>query len=301
MNNRQKFINFINVLFKPYKEQFKLLKATQSCETHNKGEFTLLLHQKLVRDYLNIYSPYRGLLLFHGLGSGKTCTSIAIAEGLKTSQNIIIMTPASLRRNYIDELKFCGDPIFKKKQYWEFIKADSEQMVQELNAILSINSDYISKNKGAWLVNVKKESNFDTLTPEDKYSLDSQINEMIRTKYQFMNYNGMRDSHLKALTLDFTINPFDNKTIIIAADTIAAVGKRIIGKAETPEQAAKDVMLMSGRKSSVHTGLCIISGEQRSVKLITSRVKMKKLTSQAKDLPIKMKAQEPLSNCAGLF
>lgn len=215
MNNRQKFINFINVLFKPYKEQFKLLKATQSCETHNKGEFTLLLHQKLVRDYLNIYSPYRGLLLFHGLGSGKTCTSIAIAEGLKTSQNIIIMTPASLRRNYIDELKFCGDPIFKKKQYWEFIKADSEQMVQELNAILSINSDYISKNKGAWLVNVKKESNFDTLTPEDKYSLDSQINEMIRTKYQFMNYNGMRDSHLKALTLDFTINPFDNKTIII--------------------------------------------------------------------------------------
>ena len=136
MNNRQKFTSFINNLFKPYKEQFKLLKQTQSCDNHNKGDFSLLLHQKLVRDYLNLYTPYRGLLLYHGLGSGKTCSSIAIAEGIKTSQNVIIMTPASLRRNYIEELKFCGDPIFKRKQNWEFMKADDEKVIQELSAIL---------------------------------------------------------------------------------------------------------------------------------------------------------------------
>ena len=40
------------------------------------------------------------------------------------------MTPASLRRNYIEELKFCGDSIFKKNQFWEFIKAEKEEIIQ---------------------------------------------------------------------------------------------------------------------------------------------------------------------------
>ena len=53
---------------------------------------------------MNLYTPYRGLLLYHGLGSGKTCSSIAIAEGMKSGRKIIIMTPASLRRNYIEEI-----------------------------------------------------------------------------------------------------------------------------------------------------------------------------------------------------
>jgi hypothetical protein len=258
MNNRQKFINFINVLFKPYKEQFKLLKSGQSCETHNKGDFTLLLHQKLVRDYLNIFSPYRGLLLFHGLGSGKTCSSIAIAEGLKTSQNIIVMTPASLRRNYIEELKFCGDPIFKKKQYWEFITTTNEQMVEELSAILSIDIDYIRKNNGAWLVNIKKESNFDTLTPEDKYSLDLQINEMIRTKYQFINYNGLRNSHLAQLTLDYSINPFDNKTIII--DEAHNFVSRIVNKLKQKRKEALSIRLYEYLMSADNCRIIFLTG-----------------------------------------
>ena len=71
----------------------------------NNNQFSLLTHQKIVRDYLNLFTPYRGLLLYHGLGSGKTCSSIAIAEGMKDNKKIIVMTPASLRRNYIEELK----------------------------------------------------------------------------------------------------------------------------------------------------------------------------------------------------
>ena len=30
------------------------------------------------------------------------------------------MTPASLRPNYIEELKKCGDHLYKKNQYWDF-------------------------------------------------------------------------------------------------------------------------------------------------------------------------------------
>jgi len=55
------------------------------------------------------------------IGSGKTCTSIAIAEGLKNDKSIIVMTPASLKSNYIEELKKCGDYLYKKNQYWEFV------------------------------------------------------------------------------------------------------------------------------------------------------------------------------------
>ena len=52
-----------------------------------------------MRDYINLYSPYRGLLLFHGLGSGKTCSSIAITEGLKHEKEVIIMTPGAFTLN----------------------------------------------------------------------------------------------------------------------------------------------------------------------------------------------------------
>ena len=76
-----------------------------SCDSKKEGEFNLLTHQNIVRDYINIFSPYRGLLLYHGLGSGKTCSSIAIAEGLKTDKKIVIMTPASLETNYRGGIK----------------------------------------------------------------------------------------------------------------------------------------------------------------------------------------------------
>ena len=40
-------------------------------------------HQKIVRAYMNPETPYRGILLYHGLGSGKTCSAIAITEQFK--------------------------------------------------------------------------------------------------------------------------------------------------------------------------------------------------------------------------
>ena len=51
-----------------------------------------MTHQKLVRDYMNTYTPYRGIFLFHGLGAGKTCGSIAIAEGLKSEKSVCFNT-----------------------------------------------------------------------------------------------------------------------------------------------------------------------------------------------------------------
>jgi hypothetical protein len=63
MNNRESFINFINKLFKPYKEEFESAQSTISCDRPRRCSISLLTHQKIVRDYLNLYSPYRGLII----------------------------------------------------------------------------------------------------------------------------------------------------------------------------------------------------------------------------------------------
>jgi superfamily II DNA or RNA helicase len=234
MNNRQKFVNFINELFLTYHDEISSKKEQISCDPAANAEFSLLTHQKIVRDYLNIYTPYRGLLLYHGLGSGKTCSSIAIAEGLKTYKNVIVMTPASLRRNYIEEMKKCGDEIYKKNQFWEFIPIlnKTDPMVQTLAAILQLKDTFIVKMRGAWLVNVKKPSNYVSLSSDEKESLDRQIEQMIDAKYTFINYNGMRMSNLKTLSADFTQNPFSNHVIII--DEAHNFISRIVNKLKRP-------------------------------------------------------------------
>ena len=81
-NNREIFVNFINSLFAPYKDELIEESSTITCKSikeKKSGKFSLLTHQKIVKDYINLFTPYRGLLIYHGLGAGKTCASIAIA------------------------------------------------------------------------------------------------------------------------------------------------------------------------------------------------------------------------------
>ena len=217
MNNRDIFINFINSLFEPYKDQLIKSSKNASCDSGNSNKpFKEMSHQELVRDYINNYTPYRGILLYHGLGSGKTCSSVVIAEGMKDNKKIIVMTPASLRRNYIEEIKKCGDFLYRKKQYWEFVDININQdVINVLSKTLNLSIEFIRKNGGAWLVNMKKKSNFDSLNNQEKNSLNNQLDEMIKNKYLFISYNGLRDRHLDLLTENGKKNPFDNAVIIV--------------------------------------------------------------------------------------
>ena len=118
-----------------------------------------------MRDYLNLYTPYRGLLLYHGLGSGKICTSIAIAEGMKQSKQVVVMTPASLKMNFFSEMKKCGDDLYRKDQHWEFISIEGNaQMTGILSRALSLPVEFIRNQGGAWFLNVKEPSNFAQLS-----------------------------------------------------------------------------------------------------------------------------------------
>tara|TARA_B100000787_G_scaffold168154_1_gene156361 strand:+ start:3194 stop:6685 length:3492 start_codon:yes stop_codon:yes gene_type:complete len=214
--NREKFIGFVTNTYASYTNDLDNSDSAPTCERDDDAPFTPMSHQKIVRDYMSKYSPYRGILLFHGLGSGKTCSSIAIAEGLKTEQQVLIMTPASLQMNYNEELKKCGDEIYKKNQYWEFVQHNQDsKIIDHLSGVLGLPRNIIEKNKGAWLVNVTKPPNFETLSSKDQKLLDDQINNMISQKYKFIKYNGLRKQALATLSKNGKINPFDNKVVII--------------------------------------------------------------------------------------
>lgn len=238
MNNRKLFVQKINKLFEPYLQKINESQDAISCEKRSQSEdFQLLIHQQVVRDYLNIYTPYRGLLLLHGLGSGKTCSSIAIAEGMKSEKPIVLMTPASLKMNFFTEIKKCGDLIYKKNQYWEFVSIDGKpEYVQILSNSLSLPMETIRKNKGAWLLDVNKPANFTSLSDNDQFNIDEQINTMIRTKYKDVNYNGLNKKKMAEWTDNDTKNPFDNAVVII--DEAHNFVSRIVNKIKSPNSIA---------------------------------------------------------------
>jgi hypothetical protein len=61
---------------------------------------------------------------------------------MKDSKCVIIMTPASLQANYREELKKCGDLLYKRNQYWEWIDAKTHpEAVDPISAILNLPRD----------------------------------------------------------------------------------------------------------------------------------------------------------------
>ena len=232
MNNREIFVNFMASLFGKYKKQLAdEAKIPATCPSGDEeNDFSLMTHQEIVRDYLNLYTPYRGLLLYHGLGSGKTCSSIAIAEGMKTNKQVIIMTPASLQVNYREELKKCGDEIYRKNQFWEFIQTEGkdDELIDNLSKVLSISVEYINNQGGAWMVNMSNPSNYESLSQNDKLNINNQIDQMIAYKYKFINYNGLRATKILEMTKNNTINPFDDTVVIV--DEAHNLVSRIVNK-----------------------------------------------------------------------
>ena len=218
MNNRKLFVQKISQLFKPYRDEVLKKSDAITCDSLRtlKVDFDLLTHQKIVRDYLNLFTPYRGVLLYHSLGSGKSCTSIAIAEGMKSMKKIVLMTPASLKMNFFNELKKCGDPLYRKNQFWEFVPIDGKpDQMKVLAQTLGLPTEYIKKHRGAWITDITKPSNAGQLSSSDQESLNEQIDVMIRTKYYDINYNGMNKKKLREMTQGGTINPFDHSVVII--------------------------------------------------------------------------------------
>ena len=70
--------------------------------------------------------------------------------------------------------------------------------------------------------------------------------------------------------------------IVLTADTVVALGRRIIQKPNDKEEALYFLNLLSGRRHKVYTSICIFSKEKYYQKNVTTTLKMKRLSDDEK-------------------
>ena len=74
----------------------------------------------------------------------------------------------------------------------------------------------------------------------------------------------------------------NSSEIVLSADTIVAVGRRILLKPNNIEEASSFLGLLSGRRHRVHTSICIFYNDKYYQKNITTILKMKRLSDEEK-------------------
>jgi hypothetical protein len=174
----------------------------------------LFSYQKIVREYLMMETPYRGLLLYHGLGSGKTCSSIAVAESLLSTKKCYIMLPASLADNYKGEIRKCGDPIYAFEQYWEPKSIKSPEDADQAKG-MGISQKFLDTNGRFFVTIPGRQPNFRTLPLEIQKGIQSQISDILDSRFTFINYNGISSSNIDTILPPDNEHQFDDSVIII--------------------------------------------------------------------------------------
>jgi hypothetical protein len=196
-----------------------------ACKRRNPDKIETFYYQNFVRDYLSRGTPYRGLLVYHGLGSGKTCTSIAAAEALYWGgqKKIFVLTPATLSNNYRKDLGKCGFFPLRPNNFWEFLKVEDVSNPKSLafywlTETLGLPPDIIVKQGGGWVPNPMKESNWNTLTPAVKEAIKAQQAAHLEFRFKFIHYNGVMPDVLSVAAEDGVrkgTSMFDDAVVVI--------------------------------------------------------------------------------------
>jgi hypothetical protein len=120
------------------REQFDNIKevAQKLCDN---TEFELEPHQMFVRNFMSFQTPYNGLLLFHGLGTGKTCSSISVCEEMRTylkqlgiSKRIIIVASPAVQENFKIQL-FDQRKLKEVNGLWNIKACTGNKFIKEIN------------------------------------------------------------------------------------------------------------------------------------------------------------------------
>jgi len=176
-----------------------------------KADFELSQHQLFVKNFLSLNTPYNSLLLYNGLGTGKTCSAIGIAEEMRSymkqvgiTQRIIVIASPNVQSNF-------------KMQLFDETKLKSDNGLWSLNTCI-----------GTALLN---EINPTNLTDIPKEKIINQINAIINSYYVFMGYiefanyiqkkisipegSGYSVSEIKKIETSRIKKLFNNRLIII--------------------------------------------------------------------------------------
>ena len=84
----------------------------------------------------------------------------------------------------------------------------------------------------------------------------------------------------------------DDGEVVLAADTVVALGRRILPKAETAESVAACLRLLSGRRHVVYTAVVMITASQKRERLAATRVAFKALSEAEIDVYVKSREGE---------
>ena len=103
------------------------------------AEFELLPHQIFVKNFLSFQTPYNSLLLYHGLGSGKTCSAIGIAEEMRSymkqvgiKQRIIVVASPNVQSNFRMQL-FDERRLKEVDGMWSIHSCIGDALIREIN------------------------------------------------------------------------------------------------------------------------------------------------------------------------
>ena len=153
---------------KEFAENSQNASKTEINEICGTDVFELAPHQQFVRNFMSSNTPYNSLLLYHGLGSGKTCSAIIIAEEYREHNSatnnptkIMIIASPAVQLNFRMQL---FDPT----------------KLTQLAGMLDSNS--CSGNKFLKDINPM---NIKNLSDQD---ISKQINALIDENYTFMGY-----------------------------------------------------------------------------------------------------------------
>ena len=230
--NRLNFTEWVYHTFHPS-------KYTDDNELKTKG-VRLSPHQKLIRDVLNFKSPYRGILLYHGLGVGKTRASILTAEDfIRNRKKIVVMLPASLQKNYRNEILNSSRVGRYRWKHWHHIqltlsKPEHVAIMLSLQEEFPFETDFISKHTRKsksvsdpktefWIPYIPRDLDipknlvsdprpWKDLTSKELKEVQATHDYLIEHTYEFINYNGLLKSHL---TTKYKADFFEDKLVII--------------------------------------------------------------------------------------
>ena len=160
------------------------------------SEFQLTNHQKFVKNFMSPNTPYNSLLLYHGLGTGKTCSAISIAEEVRIiykriayKKRILVIASPNVQNNFKRQL-FDEKKLIRENNVW---KMNASCVGNSLLTELFANQDN----------NLKKET------------IIQSVNRLITNNYLFMGYIEFTN-YIKKLAEKGTLkSEFDNRLIIV--------------------------------------------------------------------------------------
>jgi hypothetical protein len=162
------------------------------------SSFELSPHQEFVRKFISYQNPYNSLLLYHGLGSGKTCSAISITESLRMYSKYV--------------------PHFKK------ILMVASPNVQENFKLQLFDPSKLTRVNGLWNLHgcvgntLLKELNIDNTQEMKREDLIYRIRKIIKDNYSFIGYGSFANFIEKQLSnrnIKKLQNMFRSRIIVI--------------------------------------------------------------------------------------